>query len=214
MTKSTSHHRPMPGQSSPRDPLRTVPTVGSKPLPAAEIEALLQLARENSRLTQTNSQAEESGPGDVQYLRGDSASPTSSKIGAALEQVWPDANRNPDAALAEMELRIAEAIMKSGLPTSATAPLLRTSVPNAVSATPVQGLQLEDLGDIDLDISIELGRAEILIEDVLKLREGSVVSLDKLAGDPVDIVANGRLVARGELLVIDGKFGVRLSEVL
>src|SRR4029079_8143355 len=77
-----------------------------------------------------------------------------------------------------------------------------------------QGLTLEDLGDVALDISIELGRAEVLIEDLLKLREGSVVALDKLAGDPVDIVANGRLVARGELLVIDGKFGVGLSEVL
>lgn len=75
-------------------------------------------------------------------------------------------------------------------------------------------LTLEDLGDLDIDITIELGRAELTIEDVLKLREGAVVSLDKLAGDPVDIVANGRLVARGELIVIQGKFGVRLSEVL
>ena len=76
------------------------------------------------------------------------------------------------------------------------------------------GLTLEDLGDIELDISIELGRTDILIEDVLKLREGSVVALDKFSGDPVDIMANGRLVARGELLVIEGKFGVRLSEIL
>ncbi len=75
-------------------------------------------------------------------------------------------------------------------------------------------MTLEDLGDLDIDITIELGRAELTIEDVLKLREGAVVSLDKLAGDPVDIVANGRLVARGELIVIQGKFGVRLSEVL
>ena len=76
------------------------------------------------------------------------------------------------------------------------------------------GLTLDDLGDVELDIAIELGRSELLIDEVMKLREGSVVTLDKLAGDPVDIIANGRLIARGELLVIDGMFGVRLSEVL
>lgn len=218
MTNSSSHDRMIPGQSTSRDRSRGGPTVGAKPLPAAEIEALLKLARENSSSTQSNSQADESEPGDIQYLRGDSISQATSKIAAALEQVWPEPFRGVDAALVEVEQRVAEAIMGLGLPTSTTASppnsFARKSVSDALETTPVQGLQLEDLGDLDLDISIELGRTEILIEDVLKLREGSVVSLDKLAGDPVDIVANGRLVARGELLVIDGKFGVRLSEVL
>ena len=73
---------------------------------------------------------------------------------------------------------------------------------------------LESLEEVELDLRIELGRAELLIEEVLKLREGSVVPLDKLAGDPVDILVNGRLVARGEVLVLNDNFCVRVAEIL
>lgn len=74
--------------------------------------------------------------------------------------------------------------------------------------------KLGTLKDVELDLRIELGRAELLIEDVLKLREGSVVPLDKLAGDPVDILVNGRLIARGEVLVLNDNFCVRVAEIL
>ncbi|BAM04513.1 flagellar motor switch protein FliN [Phycisphaera mikurensis] len=73
---------------------------------------------------------------------------------------------------------------------------------------------LELLGDVELDVSIELGRTSMLVEDVLKLRDGSVVELDKLAGDPVDVFVNGRRVARGEVLVLNDNFCIRVSEVL
>lgn len=68
--------------------------------------------------------------------------------------------------------------------------------------------------DVDLNVRVELGRSRMFIEDVLKLREGSVVALDKLAGDPVDIYVNGRLMARGEVLVLNDNFCVRISEIL
>ena len=71
-----------------------------------------------------------------------------------------------------------------------------------------------NLKDVELNLRIELGRTELLIEEVLKLREGSVVALDKLAGDPVDILVNGRLVARGEVLVLNDNFCVRVAEIL
>jgi flagellar motor switch protein FliN/FliY len=70
------------------------------------------------------------------------------------------------------------------------------------------------LHDVDLDVKIELGRTEMLVEDVLKLSEGSVVELDKLAGDPVDVFVNDRLVARGEVLVLNDNFCVRISEIV
>ncbi|MEM6458726.1 MAG: flagellar motor switch protein FliN [Planctomycetota bacterium] len=70
------------------------------------------------------------------------------------------------------------------------------------------------LGDVDLDVSVELGRTEMLVEDVLKLQSGSVVELDKLAGDPVDVYVNGRLVARGEVLVLNDNFCIRVSEIV
>ncbi len=73
---------------------------------------------------------------------------------------------------------------------------------------------MSNLKDVELDLRIELGRTELLIEDVLKLREGSVVALDKLAGDPVDVLVNGRLVARGEVLVLNDNFCVRIAEIL
>ena len=70
------------------------------------------------------------------------------------------------------------------------------------------------LSDINRRVKIELGRTRMLVEDVLKLSEGSVVELDKLAGDPVDVYANDRLVARGEILVLDESFCVRISDVV
>lgn len=68
--------------------------------------------------------------------------------------------------------------------------------------------------DVDLRVKIELGRTRMLVEDVLTLGEGSVVELDKLAGDPVDVFVNDRLVARGEVLVLNDNFCVRISEIV
>ena len=73
---------------------------------------------------------------------------------------------------------------------------------------------LELIRDVELDLKIELGRTHMYLEDVLKLRRGSVVPLDKLAGDPVDIYVNGRLIARGEVLVLNDNFCVRVAELV
>lgn len=73
---------------------------------------------------------------------------------------------------------------------------------------------IELLSDVDLHVMIELGRTEMLVEDVLKLGFGSVVELDKLAGDPVDVYVNHRLIARGEVLVLNDNFCVRISEIV
>ena len=70
------------------------------------------------------------------------------------------------------------------------------------------------LRDVELNVKIELGRARMLVDDVLRLSEGSVVELDKLAGDPVDVFVNDRLVARGEVLVLNDNFCVRVNEIV
>ncbi len=70
------------------------------------------------------------------------------------------------------------------------------------------------LRDVELNVKIELGRSRMMVEDVLKLGEGSVVELDKLAGDPVDVYVNDKLVARGEVLVLNDNFCVRVNEIL
>jgi flagellar motor switch protein FliN/FliY len=70
------------------------------------------------------------------------------------------------------------------------------------------------LRDVELNVKIELGRSRMLVEDVLRLGEGSVVELDKLAGDPVDVFVNDRLIARGEVLVLNDNFCVRVNEIV
>ena len=82
-------------------------------------------------------------------------------------------------------------------------------------ATPsTETATLDLIRDVELDLKIELGRTHMYLEDVLKLRKGSVVPLDKLAGDPVDIYVNGRLIARGEVLVLNDNFCVRVAELI
>ncbi|MCS7305081.1 MAG: flagellar motor switch protein FliN [Thermoguttaceae bacterium] len=82
----------------------------------------------------------------------------------------------------------------------------------APASTEVATLDL--IRDVELDLRIELGRTHMYLEDVLRLRRGSVVPLDKLAGDPVDIYVNDRLIARGEVLVLNDNFCVRVAELL
>ena len=68
--------------------------------------------------------------------------------------------------------------------------------------------------DIPLEVTVELGRTRLLIRDILDLSPGAIIELDKVAGEPVDLFANGMLVARGEVVVIDDNFGVRVTEII
>ncbi|NLS45388.1 MAG: flagellar motor switch protein FliN [Firmicutes bacterium] len=68
--------------------------------------------------------------------------------------------------------------------------------------------------DVPLPVSVELGRATMTIRDILDLGAGSVVEVDRIAGEPVDILVNGKLVARGEVVVIDENFGVRILDIV
>lgn len=80
------------------------------------------------------------------------------------------------------------------------------------SGTLAEGIDL--LRDVELNVKIELGRSRMLVDDVLRLGEGSVVELDKLAGDPVDVYVNDRLVAHGEVLVLNDNFCVRINDIV
>lgn len=74
--------------------------------------------------------------------------------------------------------------------------------------------RLDLLLDVPLDLSVELGRSRMSIQDLLGLGPGSVIELDKVAGEPLDIYVNGRLVARGEAVVVNDKFGVRITDIV
>ena len=73
---------------------------------------------------------------------------------------------------------------------------------------------MEFLLDIPLEISVELGRTKILINELLKLGQGSVLELSKLAGEALEILANRKLIARGEVVVVNEKYGIRLTEII
>jgi flagellar motor switch protein FliN/FliY len=157
--------------------------------------------------------------------------------GALQSQTAPAPNAATAALLAATKAAIASA--KGGTaPPAANAPPARPPVSpapavrgSATPQAPAQALPLDlpvfaesrriakpegidMLSDVNLDVKIELGRTRMFVEDVLRLGEGSVVELDKLAGDPVDVFVNERLVARGEVLVLNENFCVRIHEIV
>ncbi len=77
--------------------------------------------------------------------------------------------------------------------------------------------QSSELGlilDIPLDISVELGRVKMLVNDLLQLGQGSVIELEKAVGEPLEIYVNNKLIAKGEVVVVDEKFGIRVTEII
>jgi len=80
-----------------------------------------------------------------------------------------------------------------------------------------QDREVRELGfllDIPLEVSIEIGRTRILIKDLLQLQEGTIIELDKLAGEPLDLYVNSRLIARGEAVMVKDRYGLRLTDVV
>jgi flagellar motor switch protein FliN len=82
------------------------------------------------------------------------------------------------------------------------------------SKADVSTRRLDILLDVPLSVTVELGRTRSTIQELLALAPGSVVELDKLAGEPLDIVVNDRLVARGEAVVVNDKFGIRITDIV
>jgi flagellar motor switch protein FliN/FliY len=74
--------------------------------------------------------------------------------------------------------------------------------------------KLRALENIEVEMSIEVGRTEITIADLLRLNEGSVVELDRLAGEPLDILVNGTMIAKGEVVMVGERFGIRFSDIV
>ena len=81
-------------------------------------------------------------------------------------------------------------------------------------ADEVKEANLDLILDIPLSVTVELGRSKMLINDLLQLGQGSVIELTKLVGDPLEVLVNDKLVARGEVVVVNEKFGVRLTDIV
>lgn len=74
--------------------------------------------------------------------------------------------------------------------------------------------ELDLLGDVDLEVTVQLGAVKLTVRELLALQEGSVLELDRAAGAAVDVMVNGRLIARGDVVVIDEELGVRITEII
>jgi flagellar motor switch protein FliN len=82
----------------------------------------------------------------------------------------------------------------------------------AIAAAPVQSLDF--ILDIPLKVTVELGRTKMAIRDILQMAQGSVVELSKFAGEPLEVLVNDKLIARGEVVVVNEKFGIRLTDII
>ncbi|MEP7702996.1 flagellar motor switch protein FliN [Paraglaciecola sp. 25GB23A] len=80
--------------------------------------------------------------------------------------------------------------------------------------TPAEKRKLDTILDIPVTISMEVGRSTISIRNLLQLNQGSVVELERVAGEPLDVLVNGTLIAHGEVVVVNDKFGIRLTDVI
>lgn len=114
--------------------------------------------------------------------------------------------------LSAMVSQAAKGAPQGSTPSGEAQPMALPNLDGRLSPAQIHALDL--LSDVHLNVKIELGRTRMLVEDVLRLSEGAVVELDKLAGDPVDVYVNERHVARGEVLVLNDNFCVRINEVL
>ena len=88
------------------------------------------------------------------------------------------------------------------------------AVANAASASGKGPRTLDFILDVTLQVTVEVGRARMTVQDILQLGQGSVAELEKLAGEPLDIYVNGKHIARGEAVIVNEKFGVRLTDII
>jgi flagellar motor switch protein FliN/FliY len=203
---SQANHLASPGattapSSSAPDPAATAPENQEAPPPAQEdAEHPMQAATKTAAPATTM-------PGAISAAVPQEASPRA---------LSGDGNLAPGDIefllnQAEQALESINAASSGDLPRGVTSYRLEEfsgSVASSNAAT------LDLIRDVELDLKIELGRTNMYLEDVLKLRKGAVVPLDKLAGDPVDVYVNGRLIARGEVLVLNDNFCVRVAELI
>jgi len=93
-------------------------------------------------------------------------------------------------------------------------PFETTTVPAPAPPADAAELELERLYDVPVELAVEIGRTHMTIREALALGPGSIVTLQRLAGEPVDLLVNGKPIARGEVVVIDEEFGLRVTDVL
>jgi flagellar motor switch protein FliN/FliY len=91
---------------------------------------------------------------------------------------------------------------------------LATDGTDTPASPPATGEDLRRLSDVPVDVAVEMGRTRMTVGETLELRQGSIVTLNRMAGEPVDLLVNGTPIAHGEVVVIDEQFGLRITDVI
>ncbi|QGW78666.1 flagellar motor switch protein FliN [Pseudomonas alkylphenolica] len=132
----------------------------------------------------------------------------------ALADEWAAAlEETGDAGQADIDALLAADV--GGAPASNRLPMEEFgSSPRSNEPVTLDGPNLDVILDIPVSISMEVGSTEINIRNLLQLNQGSVIELDRLAGEPLDVLVNGTLIAHGEVVVVNEKFGIRLTDVI
>lgn len=128
----------------------------------------------------------------------------------AEEQIAETSDQQAEIQAAEPNIELQ---VMSGSPNQGSSVQTARFAPLPNMGSPTEQGSIDLLFDVQLHLSVELGRTSIPVREVLQLGPGSIVELDKLAGEPVDVLVNGKLIARGEVVVVDENFGVRVTEV-
>ncbi|MBC3932734.1 MAG: flagellar motor switch protein FliN [Undibacterium curvum] len=117
------------------------------------------------------------------------------------------------AAIAEQEKAEAAAAASSAAPKAEPSAAIFTEFSNKSSGIETHN-DIDFILDIPVQLTVELGRTKIAIKNLLQLAQGSVVELDGMAGEPMDVLVNGCLIAQGEVVVVNDKFGIRLTDIV
>ncbi len=128
-----------------------------------------------------------------------------------------DENVNPDDVMDDWAAAMAEAGEAGDAAAAANAAGMAAPMESLVdeSGGPAsEDVNMDVILDIPVTISMEIGRTKINIRNLLQLNQGSVVELDRLAGEPLDVLVNGTLIAHGEVVVVNEKYGIRLTDVI
>ena len=118
------------------------------------------------------------------------------------------------AALAESKPAAVEVASEVAGPVETVAPAQFTNFSNAAPVLTGAGNDINMILDIPVQLTVELGRTRIPIKHILQLAQGSVVELETMAGEPMDVLVNGYLIAQGEVVVVNDKFGIRLTDIV
>ena len=127
-----------------------------------------------------------------------------------LMALWEEALKEAQAAETKTEEK------KEEPPSSKES--IQTQPASLEELTPAQASgvhpELEFILDIPLEVTVEIGRTRMMIRDLLKLNQGSIIELEKFVGEPVEVLVNGKLMAKGEVVVVNDRFGVRITEII